>query len=214
MKKYSIGLGVRSVGVQMIRLTEDEKNELMKEECLDDIIFDWVDKCNYEFEVEGYYLTPEVDRYSLIVTDEDDDEVVYESEDVTDLNDKTFDEESGESQVKGWKFEGVREGFYLTKISTIKGSSCMGELEIEEPFDENKLYVVQDTKLDDQLVGDCIYPIWDLYYQKGEGYDMERDSIGMDYQDDCGEQYWNTYLIEVKKSNFWVKLRGSELDED
>ena len=37
MKKYSIDLGVRSVGVQMIRLTEDEKNELMKEECLEDI---------------------------------------------------------------------------------------------------------------------------------------------------------------------------------
>lgn len=207
MKKYSIDLGVRSVGVQMIRLTEDEKNELMKEECLEDIFFDWVDICNSEFEVEGCYLTPDVDRYSLTVTDDDDDDVVYESEDVTDLNDKTFDEESGEPQVKGWKFEGVREGFYLIKISTVKGSSYMGELEIEEPFDENKLYIVQDTELDDQLVRNCIYPIWNLYYQKGEGYDMERDSIDVEFISDYGDQYYDVYLIEVKESNYWVNLQ-------
>ena len=60
--KYFIEFGVRALGVQLIELTEEEKNVLLEEENLNDVYYDWVEKCDYNFELEGYYLTPTSDR--------------------------------------------------------------------------------------------------------------------------------------------------------
>ena len=68
--KYFIEFGVRALGVQLIELTEEEKNVLLEEENLNDVYYDWVEKCDYNFELEGYYLTPTSDRYTLIIRDE------------------------------------------------------------------------------------------------------------------------------------------------
>ena len=85
--KYNIEIEVRAHGVQLIKLTEEEKEQLLKEKELDNVYCDWVNKCEYNFELEGRYLTPGVDRYFLTITDEDD-EIVFESEDVEDIEDK------------------------------------------------------------------------------------------------------------------------------
>jgi hypothetical protein len=203
--KYFIELGVRSNGVQLIKLTEDEKNELLNEDDLDDIYYDWVEKIDYDFELENYYLTPESDRYTLTIRDENDN-IVYESDDVQDLEDRTFDE-NGNIQVKGWKFEGVKDGYYLTRCQVIKGCWCTGEFELNEPFDKNKLYVIQDKQIDEDLLGDLVYPLFDLYYQNGEGYDISRDKIKLDLEEDCGEQYYETLLCMMDDGCCWTNLR-------
>ena len=118
--KYNIEIEVRAHGVQLIKLTEEEKEQLLKENDLDNVYGDWVNKCEYNFELEGRYLTPDVDRYYLTITDEDG-ENVFESEDVEDIEDKTYNEEGEEIQVEGWTFEGVEDGFYLARLQTIRG---------------------------------------------------------------------------------------------
>lgn len=196
--KYFIELGVRAQGLQLLQLTEDEKEQLLKEENLDEVYYDFVEEREYCFTLEGYYLTTEVDRYSLVIRDENGN-IVYDSEDVDDLlsNDKTFDEDD-EVQVKGWKFKGIENEDYLVRYQTIKGAGAQGEFELEEPFDKNKLYVVRDEYVDDDLMGDNVYPLITLYYQQGEGYDCVRDVIKLDYEGDNGEQYWDTYIYTKK----------------
>lgn len=203
--KYFIELGVSAKGVQLIELTEEEKNELLTENDLNNVYYDWVDKCGNNFALENYYLTPYVDRYTLTIRDENDN-VVYKSENVGDLEDKTFDDD-GEILVKGWKFEGIKDGYYLTRLQTIKGCWCGGEFEIEEPFDKNKLYVVQDKYIEEGLLGDSVYPLFVLYYQKGEGYDMSRDEIELEYDSDYGEQYFDTYLCKLRNLCWWIDLQ-------
>lgn len=203
--KYFIDLGVRAKGVQLIELTEEEKDELLEGEDLDDIYDDWVDKIEYEFALENYYLTPSCDRFTLTIRDEDD-EVVYEVEDVDELVDRTYDNE-GEVQVKGWEFEGFKDGYYLTRLQTIKGCCCSGEFELDEDFDASKLYLVQDKQIEEELVGDTVFPLFKLYYQKGEGYDIERDVIELEFESDLGEQYYDTYLCSLKELNWWTNLK-------
>lgn len=194
--KYFIELGVRAKGLQLLQLTEEEKDQLSEVENLDEVYYNFVEERDYCFTLEEYYLTPTVDRYTLVIRDENNN-IVYDSEDVIELlsNDKTYDEDS-EVQVKGWKWEGIQSGDYLARLQTIQGCSCSGEFELEEPFDKDKLYVVRDKYVDDELVGNVTYPLFTLYYQRGEGYDCERDAIKLDYEDDYGEQYWDTYIIK------------------
>ena len=204
--KYNIEIEVRAHGVQLIKLTEEEKEQLLKENDLDNVYGDWVNKCEYNFELEGRYLTPDVDRYYLTITDEDG-ENVFESEDVEDIEDKTYNEEGEEIQVEGWTFEGVEDGFYLARLQTIRGCFCYGEFELDEPFDESKLYRVLDEKISDELLGDSVYPFFKLYYQQGEGYDMNRDQIDLE-DDGCDEeQYWQTLLLKLENRDEWTNLR-------
>lgn len=203
--KYYIELDVRAIGVQLLRLTTEEKNQLLSINNLDNIYYDWVTEKCYEFEVEREYLTPNIDRFSLTISDENDN-IVYESEDVNDLVDQTYDDE-GEERVKGWKFKGVEDGCYLTRIQTIKGSYYTGEFELNEPFDEEKLYIIRDQIINDDLLGDYVYPIDTLYYQQGDGYDAERDKICLDFESDCGEQYYSTHIFQVTEKDYWKNLQ-------
>lgn len=202
--KYFIELGVRGRGVELIELTEDEKNKLLKEKCLNDVYLDWVDECGYNFELERYFLTPNVDRFTLTIRDENNN-VVYESEDVMELEDRTFDDD-GECQVKGWTFDGVKDGYYLTRIQTIKGCWYEGEFEIDGTFDKDKLYVVQDKNIEEELLGDYVFPLGVIYYQKGDGYDMIRDEIELEFISDFGEQYWDTRLYKLRYKCSWTNL--------
>ena len=205
--RYTVELGVRARGVQLLELTDDEKEELLDEN-LDEVYLDWVDKKEYGFALEAQYLTSEVDRFSLAITDENGD-IVFETEDVEEFleRDKTYDED--EEQVKGWEFKGFKDGFYLTRIQTIKGCWYTGEFELTEPFDEEKLYLVRDSQIDEELLGDYPYPLGVLYYQNGEGYDMNRDEILLDYDSDMGEQYYDTYLLKLVDTCWWQNLQES-----
>ena len=203
--KYKIELGVRGDGVQLLELTEDDKNQLLNKP-LDDIYFDWVQKKDWNFSLECQYLTSNIDRYGLTIRDENNN-IVYNSESFYDLVDKTDNECGG---VRGWYFKGYKPGYYLTRIQVIKGCLWTGEFELSEPFDVEKLYILQDQVIDEELLGDYVYPMNTLYYQRGEGYDMNRDKIELDFEDDMGEQYFETYLFKLISGNTWLNLQKGE----
>lgn len=204
--KYTVELEARAHGVQLLEVTEEEKNELLEED-LDEVYANWVEDKEYEFALEGKYLTSEVDRFCLTIKDENDD-VVFESEDIEELldRDKTYDEDD-EIQVKGWEFNGIKDGNYLTRVQTIKGCFYAGEFELNEPFDEEKLYMVRDLSINDELLGDTVFPIGSLYYQRGEGYDVNRDEIPLDDEGCDEEQYYETHLYELTEGDWWNDLQ-------
>ncbi len=204
--KYTVELGVRAKGVQLLEVTEEEKQELLEED-LDEVYLDWMERKEYEFALEGQYLMPTVDRFSLTIRDENDN-IVYETENFEDLVDKTYDdEEEEEILVEGWKFQGIKDGNYLTRIQIIKGCWYAGEFELNEPFNKEKLYIVRDNKINDELLGDNVFPVDTLYYQRGEGYDINRDKILLDFESDYGEQYFNTYLYKLTERDWWHNLQ-------
>ena len=49
-----------------------------------------------------------------------------------------------------------------------------------------------------------------IYYQNGDGYDMWRDKIDLDFVSDYGEQYWETRLLKVDHYDYWIDLRKEE----
>ena len=198
-------LGVRAKGVQLLEVTEEEKQELLGED-LDEVYLDWMERKEYEFALEGQYLMSTVDRFSLTIRDENDN-IVYETENFEDLVDKTYDDEEEEILVKGWKFQGIKDGNYLTRIQIIKGCWYTGEFELNEPFNKEKLYIVRDNKINDELLGDNVFPVDTLYYQRGEGYDINRDKILLDFESDYGEQYFNTYLYKLTERDWWHNLQ-------
>ena len=154
--------------------------------------------------MECQYLTSNIDRYGLTIRDENNN-IVYESESFYDLVDRTYDEEDDE--IQGWNFKGFKTGYYLTHLQVIKGCFWTGEFELNEPFDVTKLYILQDQVIDDGLLGDYVYPTNVLYYQRGEGYDMNRDKIELDFEDDMGEQYFDTFLFKLEDKNVWLDLQ-------
>ena len=85
---------------------------------------DWVNKCEYNFELEGRYFTPDVDRYYLTITDEDG-ENVFGSEGV---EDKTYNDEGEDIQVEGWTFEGLRMDSTLQDFKLLEVVSVMASL--------------------------------------------------------------------------------------
>ena len=60
--------------------------------------------------------------------------------------------------IKADKFKGVKDGYYLARVQNLKGMFFCGELELNEPFDADKLYLVQDSKLDSEFVNELLYP--------------------------------------------------------
>jgi hypothetical protein len=69
------------------------------------------------------------------------------------------------------------------------------------------LELTDDEK--EELLGDYPYPLGVLYYQNGEGYDMNRDEILLDYDSDMGEQYYDTYLLKLVDTCWWQNLQES-----
>ena len=204
--KYTVELAARAQGVQLLEVTEEEKNELLEED-LNEVYTDLVQDKEYEFALEGKYLTPEADRFCLTIKDENDD-IVFESEDIDELLDrnKTYDDD-GDVQVKGWEFTGVDDGIYLARVQTIRDCFYVGEFELTEPFDEEKLYMVQDITINDELLGDTVLPMGVLYYQRGEGYDVNRDEIQLDDEGCDEEQYYETHLYELTEGDWWNDLQ-------
>ncbi len=199
--KYKIELGFRGTGVKGLKLTEEEKDELLEVDDLEEVYDDWLEKKDYEFDFEYTFLTENTDRYQLTVKDENDN-IVYQSDNVKDLlkNDKTWDIEDFDYEMKG-----EEDGYYLLDIPTIKGCWYLGDLEIDGDFDPEKFYVIQDDHISDELIGDTMYPIV-LYYQKGEKPNLENDKIEMEFESDCGEQYWDIYLMELEYGDEWHNL--------
>lgn len=206
-KKYTIEIAVRGKGVQLLELDEDEKDQLL-DESLDDVYMDWIEEKDYEFYMEKIFLMPECDRFRLTIKDEDGN-IVFETTDPKTLNDYTMDEDDN-PQVEGWKFVGVVDGIYLTRIQTLKGCYFTGEFELEDTFDVNKLYVLQSDEINDELMGNYVYSLDAIYYQRGEGFDTERDQIELEDESFAEEQYYDTYLMEVSDGDYWHNLQEED----
>ncbi|MBR6686032.1 MAG: leucine-rich repeat domain-containing protein, partial [Paludibacteraceae bacterium] len=189
--KYFIELSARAVGLQLLKLSEEEKDEILDGRDIEEVFEEHDD----DFALERQFITPEVDRFALTIRDENDN-IVYETENVKDLEFKTYDD-NGDEQVKGWSFEGIADGFYLTKVQTIKGYYCEGEFELEGTFEKDKLYIVHDQNLYDEIIGEELSPIHYIYYQKGEGYEISRDQIYLEDLSDWEEQYVQIVLYEI-----------------
>jgi len=200
---YKVELAVRGKGVQMLELDEDEKDDLLEED-LEEAWFEWAEEKDYDFLVEGQYLTWGCDRYRLTIKDENGN-VVYDSTDIKELNDNTYDED--ENVIEGWEFEGLEDGFYLAHIQTLQGCFYSGEFELDEPFDKDRLYLVEDTVINDELIGDDVFPMDKLYYQRGEKPSMDEDIIELDSDLGEVEQYYETYLMQVDNGDNWTNLQ-------
>jgi len=202
--KYNIELSFRGTGVIGIKLTEEEKDELLNQD-LEEVYMDWCEKKGFEYDFEYTFLTENTDRYLLTIKDEADN-VVYESEDVKDLlkNDKTWEIEDFD-----YEMQGEEDGYYLLDIPTIKGCFYTGELDIDGEFDPSKLYVVQSDRINDELTGDTMYPIT-LYYQKEETPNLDNDMVYMEFESDLGEQYWDIYLMKLEYGDEWQNLKREE----
>ena len=203
---YKIQLDVRDLHLRVWELDD----ELLKKVNEYDSLEEMDRGLMYEGEeplYEDSFITSECDRFSFVVEDEDG-EVIYEIDDLDEyLNkDKTFDDEGDE--VNGYKFVGLREKNCdcLVSIVTEKGAGGSAELELEEPFDPDKLYLIRSTKIDDELVGEDVYPIFGVYYQRGEGCDLERDIIDFDADGLFEEQYQNYVgIMKLEEGRYWME---------
>lgn len=201
---YTIQLDVRDLHLRVWELNEELLEKVNEYDSLEELdshlMFEGEDPL-----YEDSFITNGCDRFSLEVEDEDG-EVVYEIDDLDEYlgKDKTFDEE-GES-IKGYEFEGLKgkNCDCLVSLITEKGAGGSAELELEEPFDPDKLYLIRSTKIDDELVGDDVYPIFGVYYQRGEGYDLERDIIDFDPDGLFEEQYQNYIgIMKLEEGRYW-----------
>ena len=192
--KYTIEISLWAKGVQLLDVTEEEKDELSEED-LNDVFYDWASKYDYDFYYERQFICPDTEYFELVVKDEEDN-VVYETQCVSDLSDKTDEDKSRE-------FKGVKEGYYLARVQNLKGMFFCGELELNEPFDADKLYLVQDSKLDSEFISEPLYPLGYIYYQQGEGYDSSRDEVWLDNEGDMRETDCRTTLFDAVNGNEW-----------
>ena len=203
---YKIQLDVRDLHLRVWELDD----ELLKKVNEYDSLEEMDRGLMYEGEeplFEDSFITSECDRFSFVVEDEDG-EVIYEIDDLDEYldKDKTFDDEGDE--VNGYKFVGLREKNCdcLVSIVTEKGAGGSAELELEEPFDPDKLYLIRSTKIDDELVGEDVYPIFGVYYQRGEGCDLERDIIDFDPDGLFEEQYQNYVgIMKLEEGRYWME---------
>lgn len=205
--KYSIQLNARARGIELINLTEEEKDELIKlaEEGFDRVYEDLRNEHYPDFELQ--FLTYGVDRYSLVVKDEDG-EVVYESQKVDDLidNDLSVDEDGEYNTQVGYEFDGIEDGFYLVRHQTLKGCYYYGEIELDDAFDPSRLYVIRDSNINDELAGDVVIPMDHVYYRRGDTPNPEEDTLNMEYGGYMDEQYFDTDLCEVTEGDYWKSL--------
>ncbi len=201
---YKIILDIRDLHLRVWEINEElsEKiNEYDSLEELDSYLMFEGENPLYE----DSFITRDCDRFSFEVEDEDG-EVVYELDDLDEYLDKdrTYDEEG--EDIEGFKFEGLgnKNCDCLVSIVTEKGAGGTADLELDEPFDPDKLYIIRSTKIDDELVGEEVYPIFGVYYQRGEGYDLERDILDFDPDGLFEEQYQNYIgIMKLEEGRYW-----------
>ena len=208
--KYTINIGVRGRGVRLFALNEEELSRAFESESLDEVFDEIKEEREYDFQFERTYYTSYCDRFGLEVKDENG-EIVYETDDIEEFvsRDKTYNDD-GDVRIEGWKFRGIEDGIYLTRISTEKGVEFEGEIELDEPFNPDKLYIIRDRNVDDELLEDDVFCAGELYYQKGDKINLEEDLI---YMDDIGwneEQYYDTFLYKLTEKNWWQEYTESE----
>lgn len=88
----------------------------------------------------------------------------------------------------------------------MKGCGYETTLDINGKFEPEKLYVIQDRYIDDELFNDTTYPPC-LYYQKGEEPHIETDYLDMELiGEDFDDQYWDIYLMELECEDEWHNL--------
>ncbi len=198
--KYKINLSFRGRGVQIAKLSEEEKDEILEKieetEDIDEVYEEWTWENTPEYDYEETALDKNVDRFSLEVVDENGN-TVYQSEDVNDL---IKNKENGDS------FIGLPDGFYFGQIQTVKGCCYNADLELDGEFDVNKFYAIRDVYVNEELVGNEIFPIGNICYKRSEEINPEADGVDWEFDSDMGPQYWDTFLMELEDKDGWEDL--------
>ena len=205
--KYTIKITAHTtLAIQLLRLDNDDLDDLVAVRDLNSVYFDWVERKDENFVINRPFLTHDTEDFYLCVRDENKNRV-FESYDVDSLHDKdlTYDKETGNS-IEGYEFIGLKDGIYLLRYQEIKGCCYLYELELEEEFDSAKLYVIRDKNLNQRCFGFDYVPLDDLYYQKGETPDLKKDRLKSDFLYDSGECYYDTFICEVLDRDKWDKL--------
>ena len=195
--KYYIELSVRAVGLELISLTEEEVTNLLKSDSLDSEYDDMRDE--YDLYYSDQFLMNGVDRFFFTVKDENGNEV-YSTNNVNDLIDNELPEEQRSP------FKGIKSGTYFVRFQTLKGCFYEGEIELDEPFDPKRLYVVQSSEINDELMDDDVYPMSNVYYRKKQTMIPKNDTLHMEFNSYADEQYYDTYIYSVKDKDYWVRL--------
>lgn len=202
---YKIQLDVRDLHLRVWELNEELLEKVNEYDSLEELDYELIGE-GEEPLYETSFITRDCDRLSFVVEDEEG-EVVCEIDDLDEYldKDKTFNEEG--EYVEGFEFEGLgnKNCDCLVSITTEKGAGGEAELELEEPFEPNKLYLIRSTKIDDELVGEDVYPIFSVYYQRGEGYDLKRDVINFDPENGLFEEQYQNYIgvMRLEEGRYW-----------
>lgn len=206
MAKFSFELQVKgAIGLSLYEIDEDTYNELEDEECLEDVDI-WQDVAAAATVVSYDYIT-ESDHFSLVVKDEDGN-VVYETDDASEIpmfryddeEEMSFDYNSNEEDEDGdpigrdlpnFEFTELPEGFYLAENDNRKWTYLEGEFEADG-FDPSKLAFYPSEKLDHELCEDEVF-ISCIRYDGNqiELFDESDDGYGISYKLLKKGRYWS-----------------------
>jgi hypothetical protein len=210
--KYRIELSVNGWDTRLFLLDQEHVDEALN--CGDSLkkfyrnyVENWDDPIDPDF--ERYYITSESDDFILEVKDENG-ETIYELNDVDDYisNDKTEieDEDGYLTDIDGYEFVGIEDGMYLVRIASNRNCSGYAEIELDHPFNPDRLYIVRSSHVDDELMDDTVYEMFQLYYQRGEGFDLKRDLIELLNNGWDDETYASYNLLKVSDKNYWQEI--------
>ena len=218
--------------IDLYKLTE-EGFETLKENLKDDYIediedFDLINYCNnigvinsddWDYSILDFF--PNDCDFELCVKDEND-EIVFKTEDVLEFKDRTFDleEQLKETTAK------MPNNFYLYYERKEKGAIVLqGELNLDEEFDKEKLYLIRNMA--DPYVTEvrCYDPSNFIYYQRGTHHELDVDKIELGTEEFSGMCKWEVNkIIHTNSLDFGYQVNNCasllvdvleyELDED
>ena len=210
--KYRIELSVNGWDTRLFLLDQEHVDEALNsgdslKKFYRNYVENWDDPIDPDF--ERYYITSESDDFILEVKDENG-ETIYELNDVDDYisNDKTQieDEDGYLTDIDGYEFVGIKDGMYLVRIASNENCGGYAEIELDHPFNPDRLYIVRSSHVDDELMDDTVYEMFQLYYQRGEGFDLKRDLIELLNNGWDDETYASYNLLKVSDKNYWQEI--------
>ena len=210
--KYRIELSVNGWDTRLFLLDQEHVDEALNsgdslKKFYRNYVENWDDPIDPDF--ERYYITSESDDFILEIKDENG-ETIYELNDVDDYisNDKTQieDEDGYLTDIDGYEFVGIKDGMYLVRIASNENCGGYAEIELDHPFNPDRLYIVRSSHVDDELMDDTVYEMFQLYYQRGEGFDLKRDLIELLNNGWDDETYASYNLLKVSDKNYWQEI--------
>ena len=168
---------------------------------LKNLINDLIDFRDLDYSILNFYAN-DCD-FEFCVKDEND-EIVFKTEDVREFKDRTFDLED---QLKE-KTAKIPDSFYLYHEKREKGSIVLqGELNLDEKFDKEKLYLIRNMA-DPYAPKEAFFdPNNFIYYQRGTHHVLNFDKIELETAEILGMcKYEENKIVYVKPLDFGYQV--------